>query len=128
RHVGYYLLDRGRRALEERIAYRPSRRVRARSWLERNAETVYFGATAVVAAAIGALVLAAAAPAFGTIGFALAVLLAIAPSLSAAIALVNHVIVRVLPPRVLPRMDFSNGIPPTPRTLVAVPALLSSAE
>ncbi len=43
-----------------------------------------------------------------------------------AIALVNWLMPLLAAPRRLPRMDFSQGIPPASRTLVVVPTLLSS--
>src|SRR5690606_20391245 len=43
-----------------------------------------------------------------------------------AVALVNLTITLFLPPRVLPRLDFSQGIPTPHRTMVVVPTLLSS--
>ena len=41
-----------------------------------------------------------------------------------AVMAVNWVIAMAVPPRPLPRMDFSAGIPASSRTLVAVPAML----
>jgi len=44
-----------------------------------------------------------------------------------AVSLVNWWASLLLPPRVLPRLDFSKGIPAAHRTAVIVPAMLSSA-
>lgn len=44
------------------------------------------------------------------------------------ISLVNLLATLILPPRALPRLDFSSGIPDTSRTLVVVPTQLSSEE
>ena len=43
-----------------------------------------------------------------------------------AVSLVNWLCTFLVPPRPMARIDFSNGIPPEHRTLVAVPALLTS--
>ena len=48
------------------------------------------------------------------------------PALQLAIALVNHAITHELPPQILPAMSFQDGIPPSARTLVVIPALISS--
>ena len=48
------------------------------------------------------------------------------PASQAALALVNPLVNRFIPPRRLPRMDFSEGIPPDCRTFVVVPTLLLS--
>ena len=44
-----------------------------------------------------------------------------------AVALVNWLVTLLATPHVLPRMDFSEGIPPECRTLVVVPTMLTSA-
>src|SRR3977135_110577 len=45
-----------------------------------------------------------------------------------AVALVNWFVTLLVTPHPLPRMDFSPGIPPQSRTLVAGPSLLTSAK
>ena len=50
------------------------------------------------------------------------------PASEMAIALTNAVLVFVLRPRVLPKLAFEDGVPPTARTLVVVPALFDRAE
>ena len=44
-----------------------------------------------------------------------------------AVALVNWLVTLLVTPHMLPRMDFSEGIPPECRTLVVVPTMLTSA-
>jgi len=55
----------------------------------------------------------------GVLGFGLA--------LEAAISLVNWNVTHRIKPQSLPRMDFSEGLPPGNRTMVVVPALLENA-
>ena len=43
-----------------------------------------------------------------------------------AVSMVNWLCTLIVPPRAMPRLDFSRGIPPEHRTLVAVPCMLSS--
>ena len=45
-----------------------------------------------------------------------------------AVALVNRLATLLAPPHLLPRMDFSKGIPPESRTLAVVPTMLTSAN
>ena len=45
-----------------------------------------------------------------------------------AVPLVNMLVTLILPPRALPRMDYSQGIPSAHRTMVVVPTLLSSTQ
>jgi hypothetical protein len=44
-----------------------------------------------------------------------------------AVSMVNWLATLIVTPRPLPRMDFSDGLPPQSRTLVVVPTLLTSA-
>ncbi|MCU7856098.1 MAG: DUF3131 domain-containing protein, partial [Candidatus Thiodiazotropha sp. (ex Lucinoma borealis)] len=45
-----------------------------------------------------------------------------------AVPLVNLMVTSMLPPRALPRLDFSKGIPDPHRTMVVVPTLLSKPQ
>ena len=44
-----------------------------------------------------------------------------------SVSVVSWVATRLVAPRTLPRMEFSEGIPPEARTLVVVPTMLTSA-
>jgi len=46
---------------------------------------------------------------------------------SAAVALVDWLATLLASPHVLPRMDYSEGIPPESRTLVVIPTMLLNA-
>jgi hypothetical protein len=132
RHVGYYLVDRGRAALEQRIGYR-------RTWqdiLGRGQFPArlgwYVGTIAIVwllcvAGAGAAAASQAVWPAAGTLTCLLLVALFAAAAGQFAIPLVNWLCARMAPPRPMLRLDFSAGIPADARTLVAVPVLLTSA-
>jgi cyclic beta-1,2-glucan synthetase len=52
RHVGYYLIDRGRPALEAELDYRPARSDRLRRWLGDRATLLYLGGMALLTLAI----------------------------------------------------------------------------
>jgi len=45
-----------------------------------------------------------------------------------AVALVNWLATLLARPHLLPRMDFSGGIPPESRTLAVIPTMLTSAQ
>ena len=128
-HVGFFLIDKGRPRLERAAQMRLSfpealRRVGGRIPL-----AAYLGAIAVITAALTAMLLAKA---YGDgvtddVLVALAILLPLAAS-QLAVGLVNWLATLLVTPRPLPRMDFSRGLPPRSRTLVAVPAMLTSVE
>ncbi|WP_426701354.1 GH36-type glycosyl hydrolase domain-containing protein [Rhodanobacter sp. Col0626] len=128
-HVGFYLIDRGRRALERQLGIRPRLAETLRRGFDRAPLPIYLGLLALLTFAFAQPLVAAAAHD----GLPLWVLIAIA--LPAAIltsqlgmSLLNWTATLAIAPRQLPRMDYSHGIPATARTLVAIPTLFASAQ
>jgi cyclic beta-1,2-glucan synthetase len=128
-HVGFYLLDAGRRTLETSIGYQPGLRLRVRRALLAFPTITYLGSIAIfsVVFILGLLayaMLTGGSPAqlilIFVLGFGLA--------LEAAISLVNWNVTHRIKPQSLPRMDFSHGIPPGNRTMVVIPSLLESID
>jgi cyclic beta-1,2-glucan synthetase len=58
--------------------------------------------------------------------FGIWILLAFACITQLAMTLVNWITMMLIRPRVLPRMDYSKGLPAAQRSIVAVPTMLSS--
>ena len=123
-HIGAYLID-GHQAVLERAA---GMRKTVRDTLTRAASRapllLYLGSGVAATAGFTALAVWGANAAGGVLLWAIGILAAVASS-QAAIALVNWLATMVVPPRLLARMDFSAGIPPDARTIVAVPAMLA---
>ena len=128
-HVGFYLIDKGLSRLEHIVRVRFS----FRRFLTRTARRFpvfgYFGAWMLITLGTVAWALG---PHFrmglfdgwvwlwmvlGTVGVS-----------QMAIALVNLLTNLLMGPRILPRLDYSKGIPATDRTLVVVPTLLTSPQ
>ncbi len=128
-HVGYHLVDRGRAGLEADLAYRARLPTRAGRFLLRHPSVMYLGA---ITLATGALVAAAVryAQAAGGAGSLLVgvALLTLLPASDLAIALIQRVVVTIVAPRRLQRLDFSTGIPADARTMVIVPTMLTTIE
>ena len=124
---GYYLISRGRTTFEGELGYRvPLRRWLRRAWIGAAAPgyiatTVLF--TAVILSLVGTL-----AALQGTLPAAivLLVLLALVPASDLAVAFINRDVVEIVGPRRLPRLELKNGVPQQMRTLVVVPALLTT--
>jgi cyclic beta-1,2-glucan synthetase len=128
-HVGYHLIGKGRRDLEEDLAWRPGPRRRLRRLVFANATAVYLGAIALLTAALAG-VGAAYLRSQGAAPWAqLAVgLLLLVPASEVAVGAVQRLAARFAPPRRLPRLDLSGGLPEDARTLVVIPTLLTSVE
>ena len=132
-HVGYYLIDHGRQRLERAVGCRLSLKSHVRRASRHARLPLYLGsillltllATAVVLSALG-LDPGGFDPGEWRAGvFALPLVIAAS---ALAVSLVNLLVTLVLPPRALPRMDFSKGIPDSHRTMVIVPTLLASPQ
>jgi len=119
-HVGYYLVDEGRRFLVQRLGCTEALVVRARQWASRHSFGVYVGSIVLLTVLIaGALA--------GTFGgnIPLGLVLGLIPASQLAVLLVNYTLTRLMPPRLLAKYSFeSTGIPDGFRTLVVVPTLL----
>ena len=130
-HVGYYLIAEGRAALEVGIGYRPDAVERL-----RRAATAHPTSSYLLPLAFLTLAPLVALVCWLTIGSThrslvpqlAAVLLAVVPVSSAAVAFLQFVFARLLPPRVLPKLDFKTGLPRDIHTLVVMPTLLGRAE
>ena len=126
-HVGYHLIDRGLRDLEADVAYRPRLASRARRLILGHATFLYFAMITVTSAA-----LLAPCVALGRLqGLSAGELTALTalllfPVSDVAIAIAQRVTARVVPPRRLPRLDYSGQVPDHARTMVVVPTMLTS--
>ena len=128
-HVGYHLIGAGRPDLETDVAFRPPLLARVGRALFARADTVYLSAIASLTF-LGVLVAVAPLWAGGAsvraqLAAALFVLL---PASEIAIALIQRIATGLVPPRRLPRLDLSGGVPESARTMVVVPTLFSSVE
>ena len=128
-HVGYYLIDQGRRNLEQAVVCRVSWKVRVSRVSRRYRLYLYLGPILLLTVLTTMVVLAP----FG--GFMpgdwrywfFTIVGGIGAS-ALAVPLVNLLVTQVLPPRALPRLDFSQGVPVIHRTMVVVPTLLSRPQ
>ncbi|MGH9569209.1 MAG: cyclic beta 1-2 glucan synthetase, partial [Candidatus Angelobacter sp.] len=127
-HVGFYLIGEGRETLERSVAMRWSMIRSLRTMRRRHSLLPYLGVIA-VATALLTTILIVKAHAEGTRGSALALagILMFMVVGQFVIAVVNWLMTKLAMPDLLPRMDFSQGIPPELRTLVVIPTLLTTA-
>lgn len=123
-HIGYYLVGPGRPAFETYLGCHPPPLARLGRAVLRSPTPVYLGAIGGLTAGLvgGALAAAGLSPRRRSSAAAAALLLL--PAWDLAQGLVNWTVSRLLPPRVLPRLDLSDGIPAELRSMVVVPTLL----
>jgi len=128
-HVGFYLIDKGLPQLERAVEVRHS----VSESLQRVGYAFplffYLGTITLMTGVFSGLFLARA-HADGLRDWQLAAIgiLALLCASQPAVALVNWLATLLTPPHLLPRMDFSKGIPPEARALAVVPTMLVSAQ
>ncbi|MFW6063167.1 MAG: GH36-type glycosyl hydrolase domain-containing protein [Chloroflexota bacterium] len=128
-HVGYYLLGAGRRQLEQRLAYRPGGRRRLRHWVFDHPSLVYLGSIGVISVVLmGAFLWFVASHSDSIWRLLIALLVLLIPVASVAVSVVNWLLTHLIEPHVLPKLDFSEGIADSCRTMVVVPAMLTSRD
>ncbi len=127
-HIGYYLIDEGRFVLEKATGFTPPLSERIYRWTRRHPTAVYFGAIMSVTAILLSTMIAFVSP--STAGSLIAVLLvSLIPANEIAIAVVNQLVTLLMPPHLLPKMDFrESGIPDDLQTAVVVPTLFGSVR
>jgi cyclic beta-1,2-glucan synthetase len=123
-HVGYYLVDDGQAALKTAIEeYRPSLVAHIRDSVLKSPDLTYvLGIEIAAIAIVGILIPIFHVKFSGLFGLALILF----PALECAVAIVNALATRLVPPKRVPKLDFSKGIPADCSSVVAVPALLTS--
>ncbi len=126
-HIGEYLLGKGRAVLEQRIGYQPDAKSAFKHWVYRHASAFYLSNILLLTVMIFIALAFAILPVPTIAIFLLAVVLLI-PVLTVSTSLVNWVITLVVPPRILPKLNFKDGIPDAFQTLVVIPALITSHE
>ena len=124
-HVGYYLVDRGRQALQKRIEYRARGFKQITEAFHDAPELLYFISLEVLIVAIMAFVVSGISVGVPLVA---ATFLLLLPASEAALEIINQLVTFLIPPQALPKLDFSKGIPPDCVTMVAIPTLLISEE
>ncbi|MDR3708685.1 MAG: glucoamylase family protein [Capsulimonadaceae bacterium] len=128
-HVGYHLIDDGLPNLEKALNYHPPIGQSLRRLVYARPASVYIGAVAAFTCLVSAGL-------FRLVGLhaddpwplALMTLPAILAASEIAVNIVNWLVAGLLPPRTIPRLDFSREIPDDCKTLVVVPMMLLTPE
>ena len=135
-HVGTYLIGEGRKRLQERLHIKPSPIANFQRWATAHNQQLYLGSIIFIALIFIILSLMAvhAQPLFSSIGPFQIVLMTLLSVCLIPIAfvtasnLVNTGLTARVPPRILPKMDFKEAIPPAFQTLVVIPGMISDSK
>ncbi len=124
-HIGYYLMDKGFSELARRVGYHPPWLDRTRAHMRAQADDVFITSILVITLVLMAAVLFPLLPhTSGYLSLIVATVLLALPAMQGAVDLVNCTITAMFDAEPLPKLDFSQSIPASFTTLVAVPSLL----
>ncbi len=124
-HVGYYLIGEGAQQLRRRAGVRLPIGERVQDFLRRHPDEFYLGGIELLTLLIGIAIMTPVFNAFNSfLGRILGIIVILLPASQSAVEVMNYLTTALLPPRILPKLDFSEGIPDDCVTMVAVPTLL----
>ena len=128
RHVGTWLIGEGRQALAQHLQCGESRRYRRLAWIYGHSAALYLPPLVILTLLSSLAIALAGLKGNGLQALVMTVLLLL-PASQLVLELLNYLVTRFLPPRVLPKMDFKvSGVPDEFRTLVVVPLLLGNED
>jgi cyclic beta-1,2-glucan synthetase len=124
-HIGYYIVAEGVNNLRERCEHKPPFLQKVQQLIRKHPDEFYLPGIEILTFVIMAVVvwqLTAPGSLFSLTLVSMLVLLL--PASQSAVQLMNYLVTSVLPAEILPKLDFSEGIPASCTTMIAVPSLL----
>ncbi|WP_223427175.1 GH36-type glycosyl hydrolase domain-containing protein [Tateyamaria pelophila] len=126
---GYWFIGAGRTALETKLKFKPSLRLRMFRWVGRLGLPGYLATIAALSVVILGFGLAlVGAEGAGVVALLVLAITGLPIAIDVGTAIVNLIVTRTVAPMALPGLDLAKGIPPDLRTLIAVPVLLDDTE
>ncbi len=128
--IGYFLVDKGRRQVEQTAKMRYSTRQKLTRFVDKRPVFLYLFSI-ICLTTIGTAILLYVASNFGDFHWrflTLVCILSAAGSSQLAVSFINWLATIWVRPKLLPRMDFSKGIPSNHQAMVVIPCLLSSKK
>lgn len=124
-HVGYYLISKGRLQLESLCGFRPSIEIRFRRIAKSHPAAFYQLPIVLLTFLFAAFAAFRIAPANVTPFLRVATAaLCLIPGSALAILVVNWLVTLLVKPKVLPKLEFKDGIPDRCHSIVVLPTLL----
>ncbi len=124
-HIGYYLIGEGRDLLCQKVGFKPDFLQSLRAQLRRHPDEFFLTGIAVLTFAIITGIVLLLTPSDSPPELLLlSVLILLVPCSQSAVQLMHYLVAALLPAEILPKLDYSGGIPDDCVTLVAIPTLL----
>ena len=128
-HVGCWLVAEGRVEIETALGFRVTLAAALRRWASAHAGGCYAGALlgfGVAALALQALLLTMLHA--GAFAWMAGLILSLMPASIISVTLTHWIVTLIVPPRVLPKLDFERGLTEECAAAVVVPVILHTPE
>lgn len=124
-HVGAWLIAEGRAELEQRVGYRPRSSAALRRWILARPGTSYAGALAGFSIAAMTLpILLFSMLDAGAMAWIIGLFLALMPATIIGVTFTHWIVTRLVPLRVLPKIDVEHGLGAGCDAALAMPVIL----
>ncbi len=128
-HIGYFLLGKGAKTFKDEIGYQKTVFDSLKQSFFEHAAFLYTGSIIILTALVlFGVILSSRQFDLDTWQLGLISLLALIPASSVSVNLINALLTWRLKPQLLPKMDFEQKVPKKWRTIVVIPALLTTEE
>lgn len=129
KHVGYYLIDEGRKLLEQKVGYVPNFLQFIRRKIVKYPAGIYLSCIGLVTGLLEAVLVSFLVKTdLSHFQMAFFGVISLLPLSELSIQFVNLLLTAILPPSLRPKMLFETGIPEEYKTLVVVPMMLLTPE
>ena len=116
-HIGYYLIDKGINELFDNIKYKTSRKMNAKD------KTKAY----ILGISIFSIIISIGISSLIKLNI-LSFIIFLIPSTEIAIQITQYILSKVVKPKLIPKIDFFNGIDEENKTMVVIPTILNNKE
>ena len=123
-HIGYYLIDKGINELYNKLEYNTKRKI-----TEKNRVKIYISSISILSIIVSILLSYLLNLQIQDIKIAiLSFILFLIPSSELIIQIIQYILNKLVKPKLIPKMDFSEGINKENATFVVIPTILKNKE
>ncbi len=121
-HIGYYLVDKGTSSLYQKVGFRPPFIQNIQGWARAYPEEFFLSGIEILTLAIMAVAVLFLTNSSSSPSLVLfSVLILLLTSSESAVQVMNYLVTALLPAKIMPKLNFSEGIPDECLTMVVVP-------
>ena len=121
-HIGYYLIDNGINELYDALQYKVSRKIS-----EKDKAKTYILSIIVISILIS-IGIAGVLKTKHVITYIISMILLLIPSSELTIQTIQYILGKLVKPKMIPKLEFSDGIDEQNKTMVVIPTIIKSKE